>query len=108
MTRKLYDKGAIVSQIERALQEMEELGLDKWDSDGLPGPGLAIEILQSDRTLTACDYILHIFLYTDEDDITGTHIFDVSVSAKYDYKYWRDDLDLAFEQYSRVVCKQGE
>ena len=108
MTRKLYDKEAIVSQVERALQDMEELSLDKWDSNDLSGPGLALEILQSDRCLTTCDYILHIFLYTDEDDIAGTHIFDVSVSAKYDYKHWRDALDLAFEQYHPIVCKQGE
>lgn len=104
---KLYDKNDIINKILAALQEMEELGLNEWDSDDLAYTGLAIEILPSNRLLTACDYVLHIFLYVNEDDVAGVHIFDVSTSTKYSYEYWRDDIDVAFENYLRIVYKGG-
>lgn len=104
---KPYDKSEIVSKIQAALSKMEELGLDTWDSDDLANTGLAIEILPSNRLLTACDYILHIFLYVNADDVAGVHIFDVSTSTKYSYEYWQEDIDVAFENYLRIVYRGG-
>ena len=89
----MYNVDKIVSEVEAALDKMNELGLEAWSNNNL-----GVEILPChENFVTNGEYVLHVFFFTSETDIYGCHVFDIS-NEKYEYHDYKERIKSIMEE----------